>query len=718
MIEESLLKTNFIGRDGFRWWIGQVAPDGAQGAQNDGGGWGNRVKVRILGYHPYSEVELSNDDLPWANVLLSPSDGSGAGNRSKTIKLSPSDTVFGFFLDGDNAQVPVVIGVFGRTSSVPSTTFKSPFVPFTGYTGKIKNDGKYFVKNEANEQNTQSQKSPKSVSPQDAKRLSSEGQAADKGERSSYDGIGDKVVAATASGSGTITKIKVEVQNFVNKVQSITNDVTGAVGKAKKWIDGEIGKITAKVQKVTSGLVNNMVKNLYTAMEPVFNEGLKLLYRTVYQLVLAATGSTVAAHLAGVAAQKAMITPVKLIADALPCIANSIINGLANTIKGLLTSVAENVTNFVSCIGDQFVGALMNHIIGGITKFIQPLLGAVDKILLGFSPLNWLRSTADAILNLASSLSCNEVAPEFNSQTNEWIIGKGASDNTGVPINQILEAANTANGIAETIINAGQDISEIAGSLGVFDFMNPSVSIPGFDSVLGNCYAGPPQLGGCGGTKIKIFGGFGSGGTANAIIGAIGAIADGGRGITGSVIGVDLVNGGGGYTFPPFVEIVDECGSGYGAIARSEIDYDETSPTYGQITNIYVVSEGEGYTVGENQEDYINDNAKGPIIVDPGIGYTNNDTIRDSNDNVYTINTDSDGRIIKLNPIPDPIIDPTIDPNAPNTPDPAIKYKSVTGTVTYDIETTTGYGARLKPRLIPRPVEPQGEIKQVIDCIE
>jgi hypothetical protein len=138
MLEESLLKTNFIGRDGFRWWIGQVAPDGAQGAQNDGGGWGNRVKVRILGYHPYSEVELSNDDLPWANVLLSPSDGSGAGNRSKTIKLSPSDTVFGFFLDGDNAQVPVVIGVFGRTSSVPSTTFKSPFVPFTGYTGKSK----------------------------------------------------------------------------------------------------------------------------------------------------------------------------------------------------------------------------------------------------------------------------------------------------------------------------------------------------------------------------------------------------------------------------------------------------------------------------------------------------------------------------------------------------------------------------------------------------
>ena len=28
MIEESLFKTNYLGRDGFRWWVGQVAPNG------------------------------------------------------------------------------------------------------------------------------------------------------------------------------------------------------------------------------------------------------------------------------------------------------------------------------------------------------------------------------------------------------------------------------------------------------------------------------------------------------------------------------------------------------------------------------------------------------------------------------------------------------------------------------------------------------------------
>ena len=73
------------------------------------------------------------------------------------------------------------------------------------------------------------------------------------------------------------------------------------------------------------------------------------------------------------------------------------------------------------------------------------------------------------------------------------------------------------------------------------------------------------------------------------------------------MIGVDLVNGGGGYTFPPFVEIVDECDRGFGATARSVIDYDPDSPTYQQVTDIYIVTEGQGYTQGTDDVDYILD---------------------------------------------------------------------------------------------------------------
>ena len=82
MLEESFLKTNFIGRDGFRWWIGQIPPIEAQGGQGNGAGWGNRVKVRILGYHPYSKADLADEDLPFAIALVGNCDGTGSGGSA------------------------------------------------------------------------------------------------------------------------------------------------------------------------------------------------------------------------------------------------------------------------------------------------------------------------------------------------------------------------------------------------------------------------------------------------------------------------------------------------------------------------------------------------------------------------------------------------------------------------------------------------------------
>jgi len=114
-MEQSLLKSNFVGRDGFLWWIGQVAPESAQKDQLDKKGWGNRRKVRIMGYHPTNETDLSNEDLPWAQVLLPATSGSGSGNYATDIKILPGESVFGFFMVGDNAQLPIILGVFGKT---------------------------------------------------------------------------------------------------------------------------------------------------------------------------------------------------------------------------------------------------------------------------------------------------------------------------------------------------------------------------------------------------------------------------------------------------------------------------------------------------------------------------------------------------------------------------------------------------------------------------
>ena len=84
MIDETLIKSNFIGRDSFRWWIGQIAPIEAHKSQVEGEGWASRHKVRILGYHPFSKESLPDEDLTWASVLLPPTGGSGGAGGSAT----------------------------------------------------------------------------------------------------------------------------------------------------------------------------------------------------------------------------------------------------------------------------------------------------------------------------------------------------------------------------------------------------------------------------------------------------------------------------------------------------------------------------------------------------------------------------------------------------------------------------------------------------------
>ena len=138
MIENNLLKTNFLGSDGFRWWIGQVAPKKVWELQfrKRNNAWGNRVKVRIMGYHPQNTVDLPDEDLPWAICLLSPQLGSGKAGKNKALRIQQGDIVVGFFLDGDDAQIPAIFGTIGNSEYVVSGE-PGPFAPFSGFTDEI-----------------------------------------------------------------------------------------------------------------------------------------------------------------------------------------------------------------------------------------------------------------------------------------------------------------------------------------------------------------------------------------------------------------------------------------------------------------------------------------------------------------------------------------------------------------------------------------------------
>ena len=171
MLDQAAIQNNFVGRDGFRWWIGQIPPYESMAEQLGNKGWGNRFKVRIMGYHPASEAELSNEDLPWAQVLLPPTAGSGAANAMTSVQIQPGDIVFGFFLDGDNAQIPIIQSVFGRTDLSSSAEYSSPFTPFTGFSQAIPRNNKLpvtqpgdSITTESNEPKASSNPTPPSVS--------------------------------------------------------------------------------------------------------------------------------------------------------------------------------------------------------------------------------------------------------------------------------------------------------------------------------------------------------------------------------------------------------------------------------------------------------------------------------------------------------------------------------------------------------------------------
>ena len=141
----SLFTSGFLGAQ-FNWWIGQIADDAtwrdntASGKHEAGGqipGQSRRYKVRIIGYHDKQEESIPSDQLPWAQVMYPVTAGGGQAAAYQTTALRQGNFVFGFFLDGQDQQVPVIMGVLGNNAqtSLKTTigTTETNFGPTSGF---------------------------------------------------------------------------------------------------------------------------------------------------------------------------------------------------------------------------------------------------------------------------------------------------------------------------------------------------------------------------------------------------------------------------------------------------------------------------------------------------------------------------------------------------------------------------------------------------------
>ncbi len=674
-------KTNFIGKDGFVWWIGQIAPEEnwIENFGNNEKAWGMRYKVRIMGYHPYSIAELPDKDLPWAQVLTAPGN-SGSQNTAETVRLAQGDVVVGFFLDGHNAQVPMIMGSFANTPQWDELKEKwetsdappSPFGVFGGYSKAMPKENYAINRSSSNDNTSSAAETNLDVDEKTAIQL-------DKSTTTSTTGA-----EINLCNKGPVSEIKQDVDNMVGKAMSYKAKLDAGNEFYRDKIKGLVSSTTHSVVRKSGSLVSGMVDDTFDKLAPISRSGLQNLYSGVKTKVFAATKSNTIAHIAGVAAQTSMVAPLQVAENLIGCLANNIIADLGESTEGILNSVIDNVFNVTDCVSDQVVGAITNNIIGKVGSGMSGALGGLDKILGffggagGFNVDNLIRNSTSSIAGAVGLRGCNAPATREELGPCRYRLGYGPISSNDADLSNIIKNANAASAISNAARLTGFPLDGIQDIAGALDIFNSDMKVPGFKSAISDCYSGLPTL--CEPPKIKIFGGGGEGGEA---IPLFGNILQGVKYRTGSIIDIKLTNPGNNYTFPPFVEVVDNCKQGYGAQARATVKD-------GKIDTIYIVSEGENYPVADQSELAITD----VTIINPGNNYVDGDSVTDNFGNEYNV-TIQNGAITKVKPITTIAVDAV----------PELVVNS-----------STGVDALLVASIDERP-DYQGEVEQVIDCI-
>lgn len=658
MIDETLLKSNFLGRDGFIWWIGQVADpkvwrNDKTRIDNGKEAWGYRCKVRIIGYHSFDRNELKDEDLPWAHVLTSASDGApGQGGFGKLPLLVGGESIVGFFLDGEEAQQPVVMGCFHRSPVVENIDNPNPFEPFTGAKGnlasgatrvKFQNNG---VTKEISESlGTGSQFTMQGNAsfgtdtvasldlsagfvpltsntypsagaafglpnlPKDALFADDSGEAAmlkaAEGTYSPDNGCSDNIIG----------QIQAALQSFIRLVNGLEKTALGFIDPVRNVvvnIQQSIRKVARLIASIMKFVINGIRDNIFKLVGKLF----KLL---------------------GITLPSSLKLPIseaaKNILNIIFCIFEKLFGPLMDFIMGLLDGLIGKTPSIPTCAVEETIAALVAKLADMIDGVLASVLSGLDWLASGISQIAGAITGALSIVSqILSFLSCDSLACKG---VKEW------DPFGGVKLPKTDKWAETLNNF-DILGGLGDDIDSAIGFLSMFGSedtpfkdcrktaVNPSTQEDLPLAPLGvkffKCI--PPEI---------IINGDGINAKAIAVVSPQ----------NGSILTIKVLNPGKGYTTPPTINILDKSNYGRGAFAKAEIT------DTGSIKSIYITEPGEGYcqtnlagigstetigigtttpTTGVITSTGISSTPVGIVtdivVVGPGLGYTSADTIQ------------------------------------------------------------------------------------------
>jgi len=659
----SLGKVNSIGRDGFLWWIGQVAHKDSWREVNKAislrGFKGNRVKVRIVGYHPFDPEGnvLPDEDLPWAEVLADPFSGNGQGGVSKSLSLVGGEMVLGFFLDGEDAQQPVIMGLFPKYDNVKNTYTaaqmksrkSSGFEPFEAYTRP--NKGQPEAPAAHTTKTTQNGKknvvSSFSADNDEVKPVSSD--AFTKYQQKTN----TKSPNWTPCKNDDIGKISQIVADFIEVTRGYENALDSWADPLTNTIidmQAELDFVKNQVSGIMKGTMNEMKNALMKKINKKFKKVLSDMKLDDPKALFK---------------KKKAKKAGKGIGTLIACAFGAALSKIGGFIMNMFKNLLGKVINGAVCAIQEFTAGIFAKMFDVLEGALATIMSGLNWLLGGFASIkNVLRSAsgiASKILNFIKG--CDDEACAKPTEYASHIGAKfKAPDSYGDTIGKVnilsgfstaLTSAAQGGGIKKAINDfmGTSDEDDTPSGLTLFDdgdFLFPDCATinsnpnsqeditpmaPGF--IYPKCLPPDYQV-------------IGSGEGAELLI----VVGNDRR-----IFSVEVINGGSGYGIDTQITIIDNTGNGSGANVKPIIKD-------GVIVETVILASGSGYclntviggdTTGDGTSG-IGTNVIGTVsdvyVSTPGISYDPNDTISfegvDDGTNIPIITTPS-GSIVGVN---------------------------------------------------------------------
>ena len=473
--------------------------------------------------------------------------------------------------------------------------------------------------------------------------------------------------------------------NFFDKTESALTNLFDKITK----IDGAPFNISQEMKKVT-GMIGNASKTFTSQIAGTLSETLAK-WINVGMKAIQNLPENILPYPAKLATQLSMMGPIGSLFEGFKCLASKVTRALMGTIEDMLVGAVQNMLNVPVCAVEEFVGGVVNKVADLIDSAVSPLVNPISSILsalpIGGGMINIrdaVFSGLDVVTKAASLLKCGD-GDACGSSSKYKIDQGGAKENDSKKQQGFLDKAFEAGALVNGASNAIGEFEEAYGKWNIFG------SSVGDSPGMPPCNTGNPLR--CGAPTVEFFGGAGGEGAAGKVMlgkfinkldteDIFGSVAQ-----TASIMGVEITKPGQGYTEAPFVSFSDSCNDGYGAYGKAIIDQNISSPTYGQVTGVTVVTEGAGYPAEEYEpEDLYIDQI---VIEQPGNGYDPTDTFEDPNLTPII----EEGRIIGVD----------------------VKQVPYRTLPRLNIKTSTGIGGFIRPIMSNTRRDPQ-EVIQVIDC--